>query len=136
MLPYHGKKAEAFWCPREGKIARKLKHPLPPSVKVGRNLTLFVFSVKFSPKFAYSLLRGYPHRERLVDGRFPSIVKIRKVDLVSSVLCGRDFFLFLSIIIYPIFPLFPEHVLSYLLATFAQIYPQKQYIYPTLSRCT
>src|SRR6266404_7565921 len=99
MLPYHGKKVEVFWCPREGKIARKLKHLLPPSVKVGRNLTLFVFSVKFRPKFEYSLLRGYPHRERLVDGRFPSIVKIRKVDLVSSVLCGRDFFIFLIIII-------------------------------------
>jgi len=52
------------------------------------------------------------------------------VDLVSSVLCDRDFFLFLSIIIYPIFPLFPEHILSYSPDIISQIYPQKPYIYP------
>jgi len=38
----------------------------------------------------YSLMRGYPSQERLVDGRFPDSLKIRKVDLVSYVLCcGR-----------------------------------------------
>jgi hypothetical protein len=63
-------------------------------------------------------------------GRFPRVVNIRKVDLVSSVLCGREKSLSVSMKIHPIFLSFPGGILSYYLDTFAQIYLQKQYIYP------
>ena len=50
--------------------------------------------------------------------------KSKNLDFVSSVLCGREKSLSLDIKMHPIFPLFPEGILSYHLDTFAQIYPQ------------
>ena len=59
-----------------------------------------------------TMQRGVSSDENLSGywaGRFPASVEILSV----------------SIKIHPILPLFPEHIPSYCLDTFAQIYPQK-----------